>query len=71
MNYGAKTKAQSYGVAVAACVATAAIASLLQEFLDSANIVMIFLLTVFLTARWLGRGPAVMAAFLCVALFDV
>jgi two-component system sensor histidine kinase KdpD len=32
---------------------------------------MIFLLTVFLVARFLGRGPAVVTAFLSLALFDV
>jgi two-component system, OmpR family, sensor histidine kinase KdpD len=71
MSYRAKTRAAAFGLALAACTATAGIASLLQPFLDAANIVMMFLLTVFLTARWLGRGPAIMAAFLCVALFDV
>lgn len=61
----------SYGLALLACLATTAAAALMHRFLDAANTVMIFLLTVFLVARWLGRGPAVMAAVLCVALFDV
>jgi two-component system sensor histidine kinase KdpD len=43
---------------------------LLTDYFDLANIVMLFLLTVLLVAVWLGRGPAVMAAFLSVALFD-
>lgn len=60
-----------YGFALLACLATTAAVALLHRFLDPANTVMLFLLTVFLVARWLGRGPAVMAAFLCVALFDV
>jgi two-component system sensor histidine kinase KdpD len=42
----------------------------LRELLDVANIVMLFLLTVFVAAVWLGRGPSVLAAFLSVALFD-
>lgn len=65
------TRPRAYAGAVAACLLTAGVAGPLQHVLDLANIVMLFLLTVFLVARWLGRGPAVMAAFLCVALFDV
>jgi two-component system sensor histidine kinase KdpD len=42
----------------------------LREVLDVANIDMLFLLTVFVIAVWLGRGPSLMAAFLGVALFD-
>ena len=42
----------------------------LSDFFDLANIVMLFLLTVVLVAVRFGRGPAVMAAFLSVALFD-
>lgn len=61
----------AYGFALLACLTATAVVALLHRFLDPANTVMLFLLTVFLVARWLGRGPAVMAAFLCVALFDV
>lgn len=56
---------------VTACVVTTAVATPLRHTLDLANIVMLFLLTVFLVALRLGRGPAVLAAFLSVALFDV
>jgi len=42
----------------------------LHHYLDLANIVMIFLLVVFLNAHKLGRGPAIMSAVLAVALFD-
>ncbi|MGE5491901.1 MAG: DUF4118 domain-containing protein [Actinomycetota bacterium] len=66
-----QNRAAAYLWAVAACLLTAGLATPLQQFLDLVNIVMLFLLTVFLVARWLGRGPAVMAAFLSVALFDV
>ncbi|MFA7281588.1 MAG: DUF4118 domain-containing protein, partial [Sterolibacterium sp.] len=55
---------------MAACALTTAAAMPLRPLLDLANIVMLFLLTVFLVATRLGRGPAVMAAFLGVALFD-
>ena len=60
-----------YPLAALLCSATMLAALPLREVLDVANIDMLFLLTVFVTAVWLGRGPAVMAAFLGVALFDV
>ena len=56
--------------ALLACSATTLLATLLLPYFDLANIVMLFLLTVVLTAvRW-GRGPAVLAAFVSVATFD-
>jgi two-component system sensor histidine kinase KdpD len=66
-----RTRATAYGLSVLACVATTVLVALVHGFLDAANTVMIFLLAVFLVARFLGRGPAVVAAFLSVALFDV
>jgi two-component system sensor histidine kinase KdpD len=63
-------RVRSYFIALLACVLTAAVAGPLQYMLDVPNIVMLFLLTVFLVAWKLGRGPALMAAFLSVALFD-
>jgi two-component system sensor histidine kinase KdpD len=59
-----------YGLSAIACAVTTIAVLPLRPFLDLANIVMLFLLTVFLLATLLGRGPAVMAAFLSVALFD-
>jgi len=59
-----------YLVAAALCTLTTLGTLPLRGLLDLANIVMIFLLTVFVAAVWLGRGPSVMAAFLGVALFD-
>ena len=61
---------RSYGIALLACGATAAVAVPLGDYFDLANIVMLFLLAVVLVAVGFGRGPAVMAAFLSVALFD-
>lgn len=46
------------------------VATPLHHYLDLANIVMLFLLVVFLNAHKLGRGPAIMSAVLAVALFD-
>lgn len=57
-------------LAALACVATTLIANPLAFQVDSANIIMLFLLTVFLVALFLGRSPALLAAFLSVALFD-
>jgi len=59
-----------YITAVLVCAVTTVVATPLLEFLDPANIVMLFLLAVFLSALKLGRGPAVVSAFLGVALFD-
>ncbi|QPF76738.1 DUF4118 domain-containing protein [Roseateles sp. DAIF2] len=59
-----------YAKAAAACALTAALAWPLQNLLDEANIVMLFLLTVLGVALKLGRGPAVLASFLSVGLFD-
>ena len=59
-----------YLFAVALCVAIMLVALPFRENVDVANIDMLFLLAVFISAIWLGRGPAVMLAFLSVALFD-
>ena len=52
------------------CIATALVAWPLANWLDLANIVMLFLLAVALAATFFGRYPAILAAFLSVALFD-
>ncbi len=59
-----------YGIAVASSLLTAVIATPLLPFLDLANIVMLFLLTVVLVAFKLGRGPAVISTVVGVAAFD-
>lgn len=59
-----------YPAAILLCVATMLIALPFRDSVDIANIDMLFLLAVFVSAVWLGRGPAVMAVFLSVALFD-
>jgi two-component system sensor histidine kinase KdpD len=60
----------SYAIAVAAVIGVTVAATPLIQFLDLANIVMLFLLAVFFTAVKLGRGPALVSAFLSVAAFD-
>lgn len=64
VNWGA------HGIAVLACVLTALLAAPLLQVLELSNIVMLFLLTVVGVALRLGRGPAITASFMGVALFD-
>ncbi|MFA6310022.1 MAG: DUF4118 domain-containing protein [Sterolibacterium sp.] len=59
-----------YLLAALVCSLATMIALPLLAYFDLANIVMIFLLAVVLIALRFGRGPAVMAAFMSVALFD-
>lgn len=59
-----------YLLAAAACGATTLLTLPLHDWLEPVNAVMLFLLTVVLVAARLGRGPAVMASFLSVGLFD-
>lgn len=66
-----RTQVRRYSFAIAACCATALFATPLLGLVDLANIVMLFLLAVVLVAARLGWGPAVLAAFLSVLLFDV
>ncbi|HET8869283.1 MAG TPA: DUF4118 domain-containing protein, partial [Aquabacterium sp.] len=61
---------RGYAVAVAACIGTALVSTPLLSVLELSNIVMIFLLAVIAVALRYGRGPAVVAAFLGVGLFD-
>ncbi|MBI5786018.1 MAG: DUF4118 domain-containing protein [Rhodocyclales bacterium] len=62
---------RGHAIAVALCALTTLAALPLRDWLDQANIVMLFLLAVFLVAIRRGRGPALLAAFLSVGLFDV
>jgi two-component system sensor histidine kinase KdpD len=61
---------RGYAAAVLACAATALLATPLLGLLELTNIVMIFLLAVVGVGWFYGRGPAVVAAFLGVGLFD-
>lgn len=60
----------SYLMALIACLITASLAGVLNSFVDLVNIVMIFLLAVFLVSVHFGRGPGIFATFVSVALFD-
>jgi two-component system, OmpR family, sensor histidine kinase KdpD len=59
-----------YALALLACVVALAVALPLRDVLDLANTVMLFLLAVVLVASRLGRGPALIASLVSVALFD-
>ena len=61
---------KGYAGVTLACLAATAVAELLLRVFDPANVVMLFLLVVVLSAvRW-GRGPGAWAALLSVLLFD-
>ena len=61
---------RAYAGATAACFAATVMAEVLLQVFDLANVVMLFLLVVVLSAlRW-GRGPGAWAALLSVACFD-
>lgn len=63
-------RASGYVQAALACAVTTLLTLPLRDVVDAANIVMIYLLVVALVAIRLGSGPAVLAAFGGVALFD-
>ena len=69
-NTTAAARWQRCALATLACAATTLLATPLLAYLDPANIVMLFLLTVLLVAVALGLEAALLAAFLSVALFD-
>ncbi|WP_417069796.1 DUF4118 domain-containing protein [Niveibacterium terrae] len=62
--------ARRYGLALLGVAAMTVIAAPLRDAFELANIVMIFLLAVLFAGVKLGRGPAVLTAFLSVACFD-
>ena len=58
-------------LSILACVGTTLAATPLLDYLDLANIVMLFLLTVLVVAVKLGRNAAVVASIVSVLLFDI
>ncbi|HLO63875.1 MAG TPA: ATP-binding protein [Azonexus sp.] len=65
------TRPQRLALTVAACVLTTLAATPLLGYLDLANIVMLFLLTVLVVAVKLGRNAAILASVLSVLFFDL
>lgn len=62
---------QRIALTVVACAGTTLLATPFLGYLDLANIVMLFLLTVLLVAVKLGRNAAILASVLSVLCFDV
>ncbi len=62
---------RGYAAAATACALLALLATPMAGVLELSNIVMLFLLVVVGVGLRFGRGPAVLAAFLGVALFDL
>jgi two-component system sensor histidine kinase KdpD len=60
----------AYLKAAAICAIATVLATPLAGALELTNIAMLFLLVVLIVAMRLGRGPAVVSAFLAVAAFD-
>ncbi len=65
------TGVHRYALTIGACIGTTLIATPLLGYLDLANIVMLFLLTVLVVAVKLGRNAAVLASVLSVLCFDI
>jgi len=65
-----RTPLRPYAWTVGICGLVALLATPLLPYFDLANIVMLFLLAVVFVAIRFGRGPAVFAAFVSVAMFD-
>jgi two-component system, OmpR family, sensor histidine kinase KdpD len=61
---------QRYGWALVAVAVAGTIAGITFPYFELANIVMLFLLAVVFAGVRLGRGPAVLASFVSVAVFD-
>jgi two-component system sensor histidine kinase KdpD len=59
-----------YLYATLVCIGIAAVVMPLRQYIDLANIAMLFLLGVVFVAHRFGRGPSVLAALLNVAAFD-
>jgi len=65
-----KRKSLRYLTAALACSGVTVLSMPLAPHFDRSNIVAIYLLTVVLVGMRLGRGPAALAAVLCVSAFD-
>lgn len=64
------TRWKAYGSTLLIVAGSTATASLMERHFDPANLTMIYLLGVVVCAVAFGRGPAIVAAVLSVAVFD-
>jgi two-component system, OmpR family, sensor histidine kinase KdpD len=70
VNNTSQSRRIDYLWAIVVCAATMLLTLPLAEHVLLTDVVMVFLLVVVLVAAWLGSGPAVLSAFICVAFFD-
>jgi two-component system sensor histidine kinase KdpD len=59
-----------YGVSLLLVALVTLLGLPLKKILDPTNLVMVFLLSVVISAVYLGRGPAILASFVSVLAFD-
>ena len=64
-------KWQPIGIALALCILTTGVSTLVLDRIDLANIVMLYLLSVLLVAVWQGKRAGVFSAIISVLFFDV
>lgn len=63
-------RGRAYALSLIYIFAASCVATMLRDKLEAANLIMLYMLAVTVTALYCGRGPAVMASFLSVAVFD-
>ncbi len=59
-----------YAAALAIVAAASLLSRLIHPFISPTNLVMVYLLSVVVTAAFLGRGPSILVSFLGVIVFD-
>ncbi len=59
-----------YGVAILILIAVTLFGLMVDPYIESTNLVMVYLLAVVISAVYLGRGPAILSSFLGVLAFD-
>jgi two-component system sensor histidine kinase KdpD len=67
---GRASGARAYSLTLAVVAACTAVAALMRSHFELSNLTMVYLLGVVISAIAFGRGPAVVASILSVALFD-
>lgn len=61
----------AYVWALVSVAVVTALGSLARPFIDVADVIMLYLLAIMVTAVWFGRGPSMVTAVLSVAAFDL
>lgn len=68
---GRRRAATGYAWALVSVAGVTALGSLARPYVDVADIIMLYLLAIMVTAVWFGRGPSLATAVLSVAAFDL